>query len=178
MVQGHVDGKGVLTSITPEAGAWRLIVDLPAALSRYCVAKGSITLNGISLTINTLRDLEDGRVTIGLMIIPHTWEHTNLHAAKVGDAINVEVDVMAKYVERLSQPYGKADTRAASGVDEIAQSDLPSAYTDEPLRVHAFRNRARWGGSSRHRQASAAGRAAGASPFRMPDGRGPGLAAL
>ena len=142
MVQGHVDGKGVLTSITPEAGAWRLTVDLPAALSRYCVAKGSITLNGISLTINTLQDLDDGRVTIGLMIIPHTWEHTNLHAAGVGDAINVEVDVMAKYVERLSKPYGKAETRAATGVDEIAQSDLPSAFTDEPLRVHAFRNRA------------------------------------
>jgi riboflavin synthase len=105
MVQGHVDGKGTLASITAEQGAWKLTVDLPASLSRYCVEKGSITLNGISLTINTMQDHADGHLTIGLTIIPHTWEHTNLHAAKVGDAINVEVDVMAKYVERLCQPY-------------------------------------------------------------------------
>jgi riboflavin synthase len=107
MVQGHVDGKGTLTSIMAEQGAWKLTVDLPATLSRYCVEKGSITLNGISLTINTMQDHADGHLTIGLTIIPHTWEHTNLHAAKAGDAINVEVDVMAKYVERLCQPYNK-----------------------------------------------------------------------
>jgi riboflavin synthase len=105
MVQGHVDGKGVLKSIIAESGAWKLEVELPKSLSRYCVEKGSITLNGISLTINTMQDHADGRLTIGLTIIPHTWEHTNLHAAKTGDHINVEVDVMAKYVERLCQPY-------------------------------------------------------------------------
>jgi riboflavin synthase len=107
MVQGHVDGKGTLTSIVEDAGAWKLSVTLPAALSRYCVEKGSITLNGISLTINSMEDHADGTLIIGLTIIPHTWEHTNLHAAKTGDAINVEVDVMAKYVERLCQPYNK-----------------------------------------------------------------------
>jgi riboflavin synthase len=107
LVQGHVDGKGTLSAVTAEAGAWKLRVDLPATLSRYCVEKGSITLNGISLTINTLQDHADGSLSVGLTIIPHTWEHTNLHAAKVGDAINVEVDVMAKYVERLCQPYNK-----------------------------------------------------------------------
>jgi riboflavin synthase len=107
MVQGHVDGKGTLTSVTAASGAWKLTVELPASLSRYCVEKGSITLNGISLTINTMEDQADGRLTIGLTIIPHTWEHTNLHAAKIGDHLNVEVDVMAKYVERLCQPYNK-----------------------------------------------------------------------
>lgn len=107
MVQGHVDGIGTLTSVVEDAGAWKLTVMLPAALSRYCVEKGSITLNGISLTINTMDDHADGTLTIGLTIIPHTWEHTNLHAAKTGDAINVEVDVMAKYVERLCRPYNK-----------------------------------------------------------------------
>jgi riboflavin synthase len=105
IVQGHVDGKGILKSIIVESGAWKLEVELPKALSRYCVEKGSITLNGISLTINTMDDHADGTLTIGLTIIPHTWEHTNLHAARLGDAINVEVDVMAKYVERLCQPY-------------------------------------------------------------------------
>jgi riboflavin synthase len=106
MVQGHVDAKSVLKSVEAHAGAWKLLVQVPKDVSRYCVEKGSITLNGISLTINTLEDIESGCL-IGLTIIPHTWEHTNLHAAKVGDLINVEVDVMAKYVERLCLPYLK-----------------------------------------------------------------------
>ncbi len=107
LVQGHVDGTAVFCSIVAEAGAQKLAFDIPAALARYCVEKGSIALNGISLTINTLEELTDGSLRIGLTIIPHTWEHTNLHAANVGDTINVEVDVMAKYVERLCQPYLK-----------------------------------------------------------------------
>lgn len=105
LVQGHVDGKATLTAVTAQEGAWLLAVELPKPLSRYCVEKGSIALNGISLTINTMQDLPDGRLVIGLTIIPHTWEHTNLHALSIGDSINVEVDVMAKYVERLCKPY-------------------------------------------------------------------------
>jgi riboflavin synthase len=105
MVQGHVDGLAKLESIQHVDSAWKLVVAIPASLSRYCVEKGSIALNGISLTINTMQDHADGTLTIGLTIIPHTWEHTNLHAARPGDPINVEVDVMAKYVERLCQPY-------------------------------------------------------------------------
>lgn len=105
MVQGHVDGTGRLVSIQSNAGAWVLAVDVPAALARYCVEKGSIALNGISLTINNLESLEGGAARIVLTIIPHTWEHTNLHVAHAGDALNVEVDVMSKYVERLCQPY-------------------------------------------------------------------------
>jgi riboflavin synthase len=107
MVQGHVDGKAILTSIIPEDGAYRLAFDLPQSLSKYCVEKGSICLNGISLTINGLTEQKNGDTQVAITIIPHTWEHTNLYAAKIGDAINVEVDVMAKYVERLCQPYQK-----------------------------------------------------------------------
>ena len=107
MVQGHVDGKAILTSIIPEDGAFRLAFDLPQSLARYCVEKGSICLNGISLTINGLCETKNGATQVAITIIPHTWEHTNLYAAKIGDAINVEVDVMAKYVERLCQPYQK-----------------------------------------------------------------------
>ena len=107
MVQGHVDGKAILRSIIPEDGAYRLAFDLPQNLARYCVEKGSICLNGISLTINGLTELNNGDTQVAITIIPHTWEHTNLFAAKIGDAINVEVDVMAKYVERLCQPYQK-----------------------------------------------------------------------
>ena len=106
LVQGHVDGKARLTAITPEGGAYRLDLALPAALGRYCVEKGSIALDGISLTLNSVTDGEGG-TRIGITIIPHTWKHTNLNTAAPGDEINVEVDVMAKYVERLCQPYLK-----------------------------------------------------------------------
>lgn len=105
MVQGHVDGKAQLTSIAPDDGAFLLELALSKELARYCVSKGSITLNGISLTINTLKNQSADEVQIGITIIPHTMDHTNLHTAKAGDAINVEVDVIAKYVERLCQPY-------------------------------------------------------------------------
>lgn len=106
LVQGHVDGKAKLIAITPEGGAYRLELALPAELGRYCVEKGSIALDGISLTINSVSATADG-ARIGITIIPHTWEHTNLNAASPGDELNVEVDVMAKYVERLCQPYLK-----------------------------------------------------------------------
>lgn len=106
LVQGHVDGKARLVSITPEAGAYRLDLALPADLARYCVEKGSIALDGISLTVNSVAAGKEG-ARIGITIIPHTWGHTNLNAARPGDDLNVEVDVMAKYVERLCQPYLK-----------------------------------------------------------------------
>jgi riboflavin synthase len=107
MVQGHVDGKARVVEIVSEGESHRLGFDLPQDLARYCVVKGSICLNGISLTINELRPTSDAQTRLSVTIIPHTWEHTNLHAIKIGDAINVEVDVIAKYVERLCQPYLK-----------------------------------------------------------------------
>lgn len=106
MVQGHVDGRGRLTSVAPSDGAWRLCVSLPSLLHGYCVEKGSIALNGISLTLNSVGPPHaEGAFDVGLTIIPHTWDHTNLHALSIGDDLNVEVDVIAKYVERLCQPY-------------------------------------------------------------------------
>lgn len=104
MVQGHVDGKATLVAVTPDSDARRLEFDLPAAVARYCVEKGSISLNGISLTINTIEPKPDG-ARIGITIIPHTWDNTNLSALTLGDEINVEVDVIAKYVEALCKPY-------------------------------------------------------------------------
>lgn len=106
MVQGHVDGTATLLAMDEDAGAYRLEFALDADLARYCVIKGSIALNGISLTINTLSEA-DGRCLLGVTIIPHTWLHTNLHRLIVGDRVNVEVDVIAKYMERLCQPYLK-----------------------------------------------------------------------
>ena len=104
LVQGHVDGLAKLHSITPEAGAYKIELLLPPHLAKYCVEKGSIALDGISLTLNVVTDLPTGEAVIGLTIIPHTWAHTNLQTRAVGDLINVESDVFAKYVERLCKP--------------------------------------------------------------------------
>ena len=107
IVQGHVDAIGRLESIRDEGGSWRLDFSLPAELSRYCIVKGSICLDGISLTINGLGPVADGRMPLWVQIIPHTWQATHLHTLKPGDPVNVEVDPIAKYVERLCHPYLK-----------------------------------------------------------------------
>lgn len=106
MVQGHVDGMARMESITETAGAWVLTLVLPPALGRYCVLKGSIALDGISLTLNGVEDIDQG-TRISLTIIPHTWTHTNLSTRRAGDLINVESDIIAKYVERLCTPSPK-----------------------------------------------------------------------
>ncbi|OJU13487.1 MAG: riboflavin synthase subunit alpha [Caulobacterales bacterium 68-7] len=108
LVQGHVDGQAVLTWAEAADGAWLLTLSLPGQLHRYCVEKGSIALDGVSLTLNGVSAIgEDGRFDIGLTLIPHTWDHTTFHRRPVGAPVNVEVDVLAKYVERLCQPYLK-----------------------------------------------------------------------
>jgi len=100
IVQGHVDGTGEITRFDPLGEEnWWLEVRLPGQLLRYCVLKGSICLDGISLTVAALKD---DRVSV--TIIPHTYQSTNLRTKKVGQAINVECDVVAKYVERLTAP--------------------------------------------------------------------------
>ena len=104
LVQGHVDGMATLARVTPQEGTYLLELTLPRTLSRYCVEKGSIALNGISLTLNGVEDGAEAAL-IRITIIPHTWEHTNLKTLSIGDGLNVEVDVMAKYVERLCQAY-------------------------------------------------------------------------
>jgi riboflavin synthase len=104
IVQGHVDGLGHLDSVVPDAGAYLIALTMPEPVARYCVSKGSITLDGISLTLNSVEDLPSGACRVSLTIIPHTWAHTNLQSRKPGDLVNVESDVLAKYVERLCKP--------------------------------------------------------------------------
>jgi len=96
MVQGHVDGTGELINVTPEGNAYRMRFGFPRALGRYIAMKGSITVDGISLTVAGLGD-----DWFEVAIIPHTWRETILSDLKPGDAVNLEVDVLAKYVERL-----------------------------------------------------------------------------
>jgi riboflavin synthase len=104
LVQGHVDGLARLDAVIPDSGAYRIELTLPNTVARYCVNKGSIALDGISLTLNAVVDIAGGECQVFLTIIPHTWAHTNLQARKPGEMLNVEADVMAKYVERLCKP--------------------------------------------------------------------------
>jgi riboflavin synthase len=102
VVQGHVDGEAKFLSAEFRSDCWEVKLSLPSSLAKYCVEKGSIALNGVSLTIAEISGNE-----IGIMLIPHTWEHTNLSQLKPDDLVNVEVDVLAKYMEKLCQPYFK-----------------------------------------------------------------------
>jgi riboflavin synthase len=105
LVQGHVDGMGKLLDVEPRAESYFMRFEIPARLARYCVEKGSIAINGVSLTINFIETRASGSSMIGITLIPHTWTHTQFSRIRPGDAINVEVDVLAKYVESLSRPY-------------------------------------------------------------------------
>ena len=98
-VQGHVDGVGSVRSVEPEGGGARVWVDAPAELLRYCVEKGSIAVGGVSLTISGLRG---GAFEVAL--VPHTLAETTFGALSAGDEVNLEVDVLAKYVEKLIHP--------------------------------------------------------------------------
>jgi riboflavin synthase len=97
IVQGHVDGVGKLLNLEKIKGAedWRMLLELPPGLERYVVPQGSITVEGISLTV---AKIIGNRVEIA--IIPHTYKVTNLHALRPGDALNIEVDILAKYAEK------------------------------------------------------------------------------
>jgi len=98
IVSGHVDGLGTVVSITPEGGSHRIEIEAPAPLHRYIAAKGSITVDGVSLTVNTV----EGR-TFGLNIIPHTWDHTTLGGLQVGNSVNLEIDMLARYLARWQE---------------------------------------------------------------------------
>ena len=96
-VQGHVDGRGRVSALEPDGDGARLRVELAPELLRYCVEKGSIALDGVSLTIAALPD--DG---VEVALVPFTLEHTTLAALRTEDEVNVEVDLLAKYAERLA----------------------------------------------------------------------------
>lgn len=97
IVQGHVDGTGIVSSIRSTASYTLISVSHDASLGRHIVEKGSITVDGISLTVTFARNGE-----FGISVIPHTIEETNLSMMRVGDRVNLETDVIAKYVEKLT----------------------------------------------------------------------------
>jgi len=96
LVYGHVDGVGTIVSMTPEGGSMRFLFESPPELARFVASKGSVAIDGISLTVN---EVEGNR--FGINIIPHTQAVTTLGQAKPGQRVNLEVDMLARYVQRL-----------------------------------------------------------------------------
>lgn len=98
IVQGHVDGKAKLLSVLEQNGSYVLTFEIDAQFRNLIVEKGSICLNGISLTLINVTDN-----TFAVAIIPYTWEHTNIQTLKIGDDVNVEFDIIGKYVNRMQR---------------------------------------------------------------------------
>lgn len=100
LVTGHIDGRGRIAEIQRDARSTRLKVEVPEVFSHYIARKGSVAIDGISLTVNAAT-----AARFDVNIIPHTWEQTNLSGAKLGGEVNIEVDLMARYLERFAESH-------------------------------------------------------------------------
>jgi riboflavin synthase len=110
IVAGHVDGIGTVSHFAPVGESHELRILAPASLAKYLAYKGSVTVNGVSLTVNTVLDGAQG-CELSINLIPHTVENTALHALKAGSRVNLEIDLIARYVERM---LGAAATKVAA----------------------------------------------------------------
>ena len=100
LVSGHVDGVGQVLAMQPVGESWELRILAPQALGKYLAYKGSITVNGVSLTVNSINDIPEG-TELSINLIPHTVQNTALHALQPGTRVNLEIDLIARYVERM-----------------------------------------------------------------------------
>jgi riboflavin synthase len=103
LVSGHVDGIGTVSHFAPVGESWELRIAAPPALGRYLAYKGSITVNGVSLTVNRVIDTPQS-AEISINLIPHTLAHTTLGTLATGTRVNLEIDLIARYVERMLAP--------------------------------------------------------------------------
>jgi riboflavin synthase len=102
IVSGHVDGVGTVAHFAPVGESWDLRIDAPAALARFVAVKGSVTVNGVSLTVNEVVDEAlDGACRFGINLIPHTLQQTTLGTLQVGAKVNLEIDTVARYLARM-----------------------------------------------------------------------------
>lgn len=122
LVSGHVDGVGKVTSIEQEARSWRYEIEAPSELSRYIAGKGSVCLNGISLTVNHVLDN-----SFDVNIVPHTHQETTIKYLELGSLVNLEVDLLARYLERMLTAKPKD-----------VSSEKPSEMTQEFLSENGF----------------------------------------
>lgn len=114
LVSGHVDGIGTVTHFAQVGESWELRVLAPPALAKYLAYKGSITINGVSLTVNRIADVSNG-CELSINLIPHTVQNTALHTLTPQAAVNLEIDLIARYVERmLSSPTATTPTQGTA----------------------------------------------------------------
>lgn len=106
IVTGHVDGVGSVVSVNPDGDSRRIVIATPKELAPYLAAKGSITVDGVSLTVNDVADQPDGTCHFMLNIIPHTADVTSLGQLAAGDSVNLEIDVLARYLMRMQSLRG------------------------------------------------------------------------
>ena len=100
LVAGHVDGVGEIVAFSPIGESWHLVMRAPLSLARYLAVKGSVAIDGVSLTVNEVKDVPNG-CELSINIIPHTYQSTTLRALRPGARVNFEVDLIARYVERM-----------------------------------------------------------------------------
>ena len=103
IVTGHVDGIGHVVSVEPVGDSHKVVIATPASLAAYIAAKGSITVDGVSLTVNEVIDASDGRAHFALNIIPHSWDVTTLAEMAPGREVNLEIDILARYLKRMEE---------------------------------------------------------------------------
>lgn len=101
IVTGHVDGVGRIVRIVEDGGSHRVTVSIPAALAPFIAAKGSVAVDGVSLTVNAVADQPDGTTHFTLNIIPHTWDVTTFADLAEDQAVNIEIDTLARYLQRM-----------------------------------------------------------------------------
>ncbi len=103
LVTGHIDGTGTVIGVCSDGGSSRIGVQVPREFGRFIATKGSVTLDGVSLTVNDVRDDDDGTTHFAINLIPHSADHTTLGSVTAEQSLNVEIDVLARYLKRLEE---------------------------------------------------------------------------
>lgn len=103
IVTGHVDGLGEIVSVEPEGESHRVVIRVGAGLAPFIAPKGSVAVDGVSLTVNSVADRDDGGADFSVNIIPHSWTVTTLGALAAGGTVNIEIDILARYLGRMRE---------------------------------------------------------------------------
>ena len=131
IVQGHVDGIGTIASIREVDNSYYVYITASSALLRYVVRKGSIAIDGISLTV-----VDADEKTFSVAIIPHTWDQTNLHVRRAGDAVNLETDIIGKYVEKLIGGDFGIRSEAPTRIADLEREERPERSWAGPVTAY------------------------------------------
>jgi riboflavin synthase len=108
LVSGHIDGIGTVSQMEDLGASWRLVIEGPHELAKFVARKGSITVNGVSLTVNKIADKPSGGCSFEINIIPHTYQVTSIRGLQRGSKVNLEIDLLARYIERMMQDCMKS----------------------------------------------------------------------